>query len=280
MAERKLEELNLIDDFLFNAVMAYPDFGEEFGRKLLKLLFNKEMKYVRVTSQRYFASVDKDLKGARVDLLLEVDDIAELKPELEATLYDVEPDQNSGSNKVKILPKRVRYYHAIIDDRSLKSGEEPKNLKNVIVIFICSYDPFGRDRIWYTVQNQCIEDPDVPYDDGAKTIYLYTRGTKGRVSEEVRQFLRYMENSTSENAVNDTLRDFHHMVETVKKDREVSVKYMKQFERDNMMRAEGREEGIKKERKNTEKEHARAERECARANALEAELKRLKSKML
>ena len=112
----------------------------------------------------------------------------------------MEPDQNSGSNKVRVLPKRVRYYHAIIDDRSLKSGEEPKNLKNVIVIFICSYDPFGRDRIWY----------------------------------------------------------------------------MKQFERDNMMRAEGREE----ERKNTEREHARAERECARANALEAELKRLKSKML
>lgn len=171
-----------------------------------------------------------------MDLLLEVDDIAELKPELEATLYDVEPDQNSGSNKVKVLPKRVRYYHAIIDDRSLKSGEEPKNLKNVIVIFICSYDPFGRDRIWYTVQNRCIEEPDVPYDDGAKTIFLYTRGTKGQVS----------------------------------------VKYMKQFERDNMMRAEGREE----ERKNTEREHARAERECARANALEAELKRLKSKML
>ena len=119
-------------------------------------------------------------------------------------------------------------------------------------------------------------EPDVPYDDGAKTIFLYTRGTKGQVSEEVRQFLRYMENSTSENAVNDTLRDFHHIVETVKKDREVAVKYMKQFERDNMMRAEGREE----ERKNTEREHARAERECARANALEAELKRLKSKML
>ena len=119
-------------------------------------------------------------------------------------------------------------------------------------------------------------EPDVPYDDGAKTIFLYTRGTKGQVSEEVRQFLRYMEKSTSENVVNDTLRDFHHMVETVKKDREVSVKYMKQFERDNMIRAEGREE----ERKNTEREHARAERECARANALEAELKRLKSKML
>ena len=116
-------------------------------------------------------------------------------------------------------------------------------------------------------------EPDVPYDDGAKTIFLYIRGTKGQVSEEVRQFLRYMEKSTSENAVNDTLRDFHHMVETVKKDREVSVKYMKQFERDNMMRAEGREEGIKEERKNTE-------RERKRADALEAELKLLKSKMI
>ena len=37
---KKLEELNLLDDFLFNAMMTYPEMGEEFTRKILKLLFN------------------------------------------------------------------------------------------------------------------------------------------------------------------------------------------------------------------------------------------------
>lgn len=45
------------------------------------------------------------------------------------------------------------------------------------------------------------------------------------------------------------------MVETVKRDGEVSLSYMKGFERDMLMYEEGREE----ERKNTERERARAE---------------------
>ncbi len=38
---KKLEELNLLDDFLFNAMMTYPEMGEKFTRKILKLLFEK-----------------------------------------------------------------------------------------------------------------------------------------------------------------------------------------------------------------------------------------------
>ena len=34
---KKLEELNLLDDFLFNAMMTYPEMGEKFTRKILKL---------------------------------------------------------------------------------------------------------------------------------------------------------------------------------------------------------------------------------------------------
>ena len=30
---KKLEELNLLDDFLFNAMMTYPEMGERFTRK-------------------------------------------------------------------------------------------------------------------------------------------------------------------------------------------------------------------------------------------------------
>ena len=40
MQRRKLEELSLMDDFLFNAMLTHPETGEKFTNKILKLLFN------------------------------------------------------------------------------------------------------------------------------------------------------------------------------------------------------------------------------------------------
>ena len=92
------------------------------------------------------------------------------------------------------------------------------------MIFICNYDPFGYDRVKYTIRNMCVEEPEMPYDDGAQTTVLYTKGTKGDdISEELRQFLNYMENTTQTNAVNDTLKDIQKMVDIVKRDGEVSL---------------------------------------------------------
>ena len=124
------------------------------------------------------------------------------------------------------------------------------------MIFICNYDPFGYDRVKYTIRNMCVEEPEMPYDDGAQTTVLYTKGTKGDdISEELRQFLNYMENTTQTNAVNDTLKDIQKMVDIVKRDGEVSLSYMKGFERDTIMY----EKGQAAERKNTEKERQRAD---------------------
>ena len=57
-------------------------------------------------------------------------------------------------------------------------------------------------------------------------VHRYTKGTKGDdISEELRQFLNYMENTTQTNAVNDTLKDIQKMVDIVKQDGEVSLSY-------------------------------------------------------
>ena len=41
---RPLAELDLLDDFLFNALLAYPEYGRKFCRKFLKILFGREFK--------------------------------------------------------------------------------------------------------------------------------------------------------------------------------------------------------------------------------------------
>ena len=253
---KKLEELNLLDDFLFNAMMTYPEIGEKFTRKILKLLFNRDFRNLKVIAQKSYRGLNTDLRGARLDVYVECDDSAEIDASEDASIYDLEPDKNDKAKYIAAFPQRIRFYHAIIDSRSLKSGEDFGKLKRVYVIFICNYDPFSYDRVKYTIRNMCVEEPEMPYDDGAQTTVLYTKGTKDDdISEELRQFLNYMENTTQTNAVNDTLKDIQKMVDIVKRDGEVSLSYMKGFERDTIMYEKGQEA----ERKNIERERQRAD---------------------
>lgn len=119
----------------------------------------------------------------------------------------------------------------------------------------------------YTIRNHCVENPKLPYEDGARTIFLYTKGRKGRDNESLSQLLDYMENTTRENAVSEELEAIQEMVDVVKEDAEVTVAYMKGFERDQMFLEEGKELGRKLEQENTLREKNRADTEKNRADA-------------
>ena len=108
---------------------------------------------------------------------------------------------------------------------------------------ILPYDPFDENRMVYTVKNQCVEAPDMEYEDGIRRIYLYTKGTEGNPSQELRDMLKYMENSIAENVTNADIRAIHEQVDAVKRDKEVGVQYMKSWEREMLIREEGKEEG-------------------------------------
>ena len=160
-------------------------------------------------------------------------------------------------------------------------------MKQVYVIFICNYDPFGYDRVLYTIKNRCLEEPEMEYDDGPETIVLYTKGTKGSILEELRQFLNYMENTDQNNAVNEDLKDIQKMVDVVKRDGEVSLQYMKSFEHDQLMYAQGeaagREDGLRAGRlaeiKNTEREKKRADMAESRADMAQSRIKELEAEL-
>ena len=282
MQRRKLEELNLLDDFLFNAMLAYPETGEAFIRKLLETLFDRKFPHLKIRAQESFAGVNTDLRGARLDVYIEEDGSVQINGDEIPTVYDVEPDHNHKSAEIKAFPKRARFYHAMIDRRSLKAGENFGKMKKVYVIFICDYDPFGYDRVLYTIKNRCLEEPTMPYEDDAETWVLYTRGKKGNISESLRQLLSYMENTNQNNAINEDLRDIQQMVDQVKRDGEVSLRYMKWFEHDQMMYEQGRkeeQENTERERKIAERERKNAEQEKKRAEAAEQFVKAAKQEV-
>ncbi len=251
---KKLEELDLIDNFLFGSVMTHPVYGPYVGRVILEKMLQRKLGELVVVPQKVYYGSDTHLHGIRLDVQLE--------EKLDATtVYDVEPELDGSLEAIKALPRRVRFYHAKMSSRGLKAGEKYGALKNEVIIIITPFDPFGLNRMLYTVKNCCVEEPDMPYDDGALTLYFYTKGEVGIPSDEIKQLLAYMEDSSEENATSTFLQELHSMIEHVKHDEEVSIRYMRLWEdeRDILERGrqigraeghekgreEGREEGIK-----------------------------------
>lgn len=248
MARRKLEELNLIDDFLFQELISHGAEGEEFCRIFLSIVLGRRIKKVRVLTQKVILGPDTDRHGVRLDAYIE--DISgndtnncetSAKVDIQPDIYDIEP------NKIfekKSLPRRTRYYHGLIDSKLLEGGAGYEKLQNVVIIMILPYDPFGADRMVYTVKNQITEDPSIPYEDGMAKIYLYTKGCEGNPSQSLKEMLQYIESSRQENIKNADLGKIHHFVEKIKRDKEVGINYMKSWEWEELIKKEAIAEGL------------------------------------
>lgn len=230
---RKIEDLNLMDDFLFYEAVS-GEKGQWFCRLLIRTMCRKEVKDIQIQPQNIIQGVDIARHGIRMDLYVDAAGIC---------LYDFEPDQYTDC---RVLPKRSRYYRALSDGRLLNAGEDYDKMPDMWTVFILTHDPFGRDRVCYTVRNKIIEEPDIQYEDGAVTLFLYTKGHQGG-SEELSSLLNYMEHSTEENATTEELKNLHDYVTMIKHKKEVGVRYMKSWEIEKMLHdkglAEGREEG-------------------------------------
>ena len=241
---RKLEELNLIDNFLFQEMLAQKEEGEEFARILLSTILEKNIRKVRIIPQKNIQGIDTDQHGIRLDAYIEDVsdelDAAAADAEVIPDIYDIEPN---NTYEKESLPKRMRYYHGLIDTQFLRSGMDYGKLPNVVIIVILPYDPFGKDRMVYTIKNSCAEDLSVPYDDGARKIFLYTKGKKGNPSQRLSDMLKYIEKTTNNNVTNQDIESIQQLVERVKRKKEVGINYMKSWEVEKMVREESYAEG-------------------------------------
>ncbi len=215
--KRTLQELNLIDNFLSNAIASNQEINEPFYRLLLSVLLGKKLNKIRVLSQQIVPGVSPNLRGIRMDV-----EITEYDEETVTTVYDLEPHLKDGLH----LPRHNRYYQAKIDGRSVKSGlKDFSEISDLYIITITNYDLFGRDYMMYTVHNRCDEVPELEYDDGLNFIYFYTKGQKGG-SQAIKNMLTYIQNSDSKNAVDDATRMMDSYVEKVKNLPEVEAGFM------------------------------------------------------
>ena len=67
MQNRKLEDLNLLDDFLFNKIVSHSEYGQQFSRELLRIVLGKNVGKLQVIPQKVYYGSDPRFHGARLE---------------------------------------------------------------------------------------------------------------------------------------------------------------------------------------------------------------------
>ena len=217
------EDLEIEDDFLFQKVMENKDICLTFLEKTL----NKQIANIYYYQNENSINLSPKNKGVRFDVLVETAD---------GVMIDVEMQTSNKSNS---LPKRTRYYQAMIDLNALAKGSTYKKLPESYIIFICTFDPFKKSRKVYTFKNQCVEE-NFELKDGATKIFYNTKGTIGKVSEEIENFLNYIE---TKSVKGDFARKVADEVEKLKSHDALKLEYMSLLARMTDERDEGIEQG-------------------------------------
>ncbi len=217
--KKKLEELNMMDAFLFDVSTEKPEDAAKIARTIVKRVMGHELQEITVENQKQFQGMDLWTRGIRMDLW-----VRENEPDKDGAnvvrLYDIEPNIYEDD-----LPKRNRFYQAKADAKELPTGSKFKQLPELIMIWILPYDPFGDDRMLYTVKNMVVENNKLVYNDGVLKFFLYTKGKNGG-SKELKDLLTYFEETTQDNAVDQELKEIQKIVGGIKESRETEDRYM------------------------------------------------------
>ena len=213
---KPLQELNLIDSFLFGASTEKIQDAEFIAKLIIERATNQKVDKISVVSEKELTGIDVHHHGIRMDLYVEAYENKRL-----AKVYDIEPNKYNPAE----LPMRSRYSQSLTDVKLLNSGEAYETLPEYISIWILPYDPFGQNQMLYTVKNYIEEFPELVYNDGVKKLFLYVGGELGG-TEKLKSLLQYFSKSDTSNVTDADLEHLHSIVENAKHKQEVGKRYM------------------------------------------------------
>ena len=224
-----IEKITISNDFMFGYVMSDTKRCKAFLEQLLDIRID----HIEYLEKQKALDSRIDARSVRLDIYVQDS----------TTVYDCEMQTVSGAG----LPKRSRYYQGQIDMILINKGESYSKLKKSLVIFICAFDPFGRDRYIYTFENICREDNSIYLKDEAEKVFINTRGTAGEVSDEFRELMEYFnDRKTAEKCRNSLVKEIDRAVEAAKNSDEWRHDYMTWQMYGNEKYEQGIEQGMQK----------------------------------
>ncbi len=227
----KLEKLNLVDRFLFDETME----DREAYQAAVSILLENEIDLIDRPETEKELRVSPQLRQIRLDVV---------SMDKEGILYYSEMQKKDTGN----LKKRSRYYQAQLDVSLLEPGSKDFDLLNdTCFILIAPFDVFGRGLYRYTFEGTCRECPDLKIEDGARRVFINTRGkNREGFTQEFLDFMEYITASrdeTADRAERGRIKLIHERVKKIRRSEKMGVKYMQFWEEKAYAREEGLEEG-------------------------------------
>ena len=92
------------------------------------------------------------------------------------------------------LPKRARYYQGAIDTNNLLKSRDYDSLPESFIIFISSFDLYGKGWAVYSVDMLCKDDISIDTGIGEHFIFLNTQAYNNAQTPALKSLLEYIEN--------------------------------------------------------------------------------------
>ncbi len=164
-----VQQLNIIDDTLFQKMAEDPEFCEE----MISTILQQQVTVKKVTPQNSI----KNLQGRSVVL----DALCNLENGEECNVEVQKADDDDHQ-------KRVRYNTSCITANITEPGSKFKNVPNVIGIYISKFDMFQSQKTVYHIDRTVRETGEV-LDNGLQEIYVNTKINDGTdIAELMRIF--------------------------------------------------------------------------------------------
>ena len=222
--------LSIRDNFIFQRVMQ----NKKLCKWLLERILNVRIRDIHYPDTEKSIDLRLDSKAVRLDVYIEDD---------AGTVYNIEMQTTKGRDGE--LPRRTRYYQGMIDMDLLDKGVYYDDLRQTYIIFICTFDLFGRDERIYTFRHRCIELPELELGDGATKIFLNAKGLRGRVDRDLEDFLKFVD---GQKAQSELAQEMEQEVERVKRQDEMRREYMTLYMEYQKQHRAGIEEGMRRGR--------------------------------
>ena len=184
------DSLTFANNYVFQEVLK----NKKLCKYLIERILHIQIKDIRyLIEERHINSARISSKSIRLDVYVE---------NREGTVLDIEMQVTgdnstvySGSEEAEVvsgLPLRTRYYQSLISMDMLRRGMDYQELRKSYVIFICTFDPFGKGLPMYHFTYRCREDASLEMGDLTENIYLNAKAADKAEDVALADFLSYV----------------------------------------------------------------------------------------
>ena len=168
------DEIGITNDYMFGTVFRDKEKCKELLQRILKI----RLVEIEVVEPQKIMKTTLIGKGIRIDIYAK---------DSKGNVYDIEMQTTEETD----LHLRTRYYHSEMDSYQIRAGQKYFNLKQSVVIFICTFDPFADDRSIYTFETTCKENKELVLADKRRTYFVNVNGSREGISEDTTKLLDY-----------------------------------------------------------------------------------------